>query len=132
MTEGYRPPPYGEEPRSRRAVSIPVFLLVTILTLGLFNIYWNYRQMQDCNELLGRDEFSFGMWFLLCLITCFLYHIYYQYRMGVAINEIQQSHDMPEMRDLPIVSLLCALFGLGIVADCIHQNELNKIDLEMA
>ena len=45
MTGGYRPPPYGEEPRSPRVVSVPVFLLATILTLGLFNIYWNYRQM---------------------------------------------------------------------------------------
>ena len=51
--------------------------------------------------------------------------------MGEAINEIQRSHELLVMKDLPILSLLVSLFGLSIVADCIHQNEINKIDAEL-
>ena len=132
MTEGYRPPPYSDEPpRKSYSLSIPIYLVTSILTFGLFNLYWNYCQMRTCNELLGREEFSFGVWFLLCIVTCGFYHFYYQYKMGVAINEIQDYYELPITADLPILSVFAAVVGFGIVADCIHQHEINKIDAEL-
>ena len=131
VNEVYRPPPYGDDPRRSYALSIPIYLVTTILTFGLFNFYWNYCQMRACNELLGRDQFSFGLWLLLCIITCGFYHLYYQYMMGAAINEIQHSNRLPVAKDLPIISVFAAFFGFGIVADCIHQHEINKIDAEL-
>ena len=128
----YGPTPDGGEPLRSHTLSIPLYLITTILTLGLFNLYWNYRQMQSCNDLLDRDEFSFAQWFLLCLVTCGLYHFYYQYRMGEAINEIQRFYQLRVMNDLPVLSVLAAVVGFGIVADCIHQHELNKIDAELS
>ena len=131
MTDGYRPASHDSGSPASHTLSIPLYLILTIVTVGLFNLYWNYRQIVTCNDLLEREEFRFGMWFLLCLVTCGLYHLYHQYRMGEAINEIQRSHQLPVMKDLPIISLLVTLFGLAIVADCIHQNEINKIDAEL-
>jgi hypothetical protein len=131
MSQPYRPPPYDSRRSRSHTLSIPVYLIFTVLTLGIFNLYWNYRQMQSCNDLLDRNEFSFGLWLLLCLLTCGLYHLYYQYTMGAAINEIQRSYELPVMQDLPIISLFAALLGFGVVADCIHQHELNKIDAEL-
>jgi hypothetical protein len=29
---------------------------------------------------------------------------------------------------LPMLSVVSAVLGVGVVADCIHQHELNKID----
>jgi hypothetical protein len=108
-------------------MSIPVFLILTLVTVGVFNLYWNYRQMQACNSMLGRKEFSFARWILFCLLTFFLYHLYYQYRMGVAIVEIQRMRDEPVFEELPVVSLVAAVLGVGIAADCIHQFEINKL-----
>ena len=108
-------------------VSIPLYLVLTIVTAFLFNIYWNYRQMEACNDLLDRDEFSFLTWLLLCLVTCGLYHFFYQYKMGAAINEIQEIRDLPVTDNLPVLSVVAAILGVGIVADCIHQFEINKI-----
>jgi hypothetical protein len=124
---GYRPGAYDGDER-RHTASIPLYLVLTILTLGIFNLYWNYRQMQSCNEMLDRDEFSFVLWLLLVIVTCGLYHFYYQYKMGAAINEIQERHDLPFTEGLPVLSLVAAVLGVGIVADCIHQHELNAID----
>jgi hypothetical protein len=137
MSESYRPPSFGNEsryagePRRGYTSSIPVYLVVTILTFGIFNLYWNYCQMRTCNELLNRSEFSFGLWLLLCIVTCGLYHLYYQYMMGAAINEIQVHYGLPVAKDLPILSVIAALVGFGIIADCIHQHEINKIDAEL-
>jgi hypothetical protein len=120
----YRPPPLEER---RHAVNVPLYLVLTILTAFLFDLYWNYRQMVACNELLGRREFSWLVWFLLCIVTCGLYHFYYQYQMGAAIVEIQRNRELPYIDGLPILSVIAALLGAGIVADCIHQLEINKI-----
>ena len=78
---------------SRHNLSIPLHLILTILTCGLFNLYWNYRQMEACNDLLKREEFSFWLWFLLSIITCGIYHIFYQYKMGAALVEIQRNRN---------------------------------------
>ncbi len=128
MTQGsYRPEGYDQD-EGRHSANIAFYLIFTILTFGIFNLYWNFRQMRSCNELLGRQEFSFGLWLLLVIVTCGLYHLYYQYTMGAAINEIQRLQDLPETDGLPVLSLIAAVLGVGVVADCIHQHELNAID----
>ena len=109
------------------AASVALYLILTLVTVGIFNLYWNYRQMQVCNELLDRNEFSWLLWILLVVVTCGLYHLYYQYKMGAAINEIQELYDCPFTDGLPVLSLVVAILGFGIVADCVHQHELNKL-----
>jgi Domain of unknown function (DUF4234) len=107
--------------------SIPKYLIITLLTCGLFNLYWNYRQMQACNDLLDDDEFNYWIWLLLSIVTCGLYHIYYQFKMGRAIVEIQTSMNEKVFDALPIISIIVTILGLSIIVDCIHQNEINKL-----
>jgi hypothetical protein len=112
---------------SEYIINIPVYLILTLITCGLFNLYWNYRQMEACNYLLKRSEFNFVHWLLFSILTCGIYHIYYQYKMGAAIVEIQKNADRLLFDSLPILSCLVTVFGLSIVVDCIHQHEINKI-----
>ena len=84
--------------------------------------------MVACNELLGRREFSWTVWILLTILTRGIYHFFYQYKMGAAINEIQHQRGLPVTDGLPMLSVVSAVLGVGVVADCIHQHELNKID----
>lgn len=114
--------------RSDHYASIPLYLLLTIVTFFLFNLYWNWRQMRSCNALLDRQEFSWGVWLILSILTCGIYHLFYQYKMGAAINEIQRDCDMAVTDGLPVLSVIAAILGVGIVADCIHQYELNKFE----
>ncbi len=109
------------------ALSIPLYLILSLLTCFLFDLYWNYRQMEACNDLLGRTEFSFWLWFFFCILTFGLYHFYYQYQMGSAIVEIQDRRGLPTTEGLPILSVVATLLGAGLVADCIHQLEINRI-----
>jgi hypothetical protein len=121
-------PQYEPSRRGAYYANIPLYLVFTIVTFFLFNLYWNYQQMASCNELLERDEFSWSTWLLLTILTCGIYHLFYQYKMGAAINEIQDRLDLPVTEGLPVLSVVAAILGFGIVADCIHQYELNKID----
>lgn len=144
--EGYRPDPYDSRERynprgdPRRAAyeafagpshaNVALYLILSIFTVGLFNLYWNWRQMQACNALLSRQEFSWIRWILFCLLTFGIYHFYYQYKMGAAINEIQEIVGVHVTEGLPVLSLVATLVGFGIVTDCIHQYELNKVEVE--
>jgi hypothetical protein len=132
MSEGgYRPPPWDarDAPHTQ---SVALGLLLTIFTFGLYNLYWNWRQMRSCNELLGRREFSWIFWLVVSILTFGIYHLYYQFKMGAAINEIQEELEFPVTEGLPVLSLVAALLGFGVVADCIHQHELNRIDARWA
>jgi hypothetical protein len=109
------------------AASIPLYLVLTIFTCFIFDLYWNYRQMKACNELLGREEFRYWIWVFFCIITFGLYHFYYQYQMGSAIVEIQSRRGVQVTEGLPILSVFATLIGFGVVTDCIHQLEINRI-----
>ncbi len=109
------------------AISIALYLILSLLTCFLFDIYWNYRQMEACNDLLGRDEFRFWRWLLLVFITFGIYHFFYQYQMGRAIVEIQDHRGGPTTDGLPVLSVVATLLGFGVVADCIHQLEINRL-----
>ena len=111
----------------RHKINIAIYIILTLVTFGLFNIYWNFRQMESCNALLGRKEFRFWPWLLLCLITCGIYHFFYQYQMGAAIVEIQRKMERPPFDNLPVISVVVSVLGLMIVVDVIHQHEINKI-----
>ena len=127
MQEASYQPTGGNRDMTKYKVSIPVYLILTLITCGLFNLYWNYLQMEACNTLLNRVEFKFSHWIIFTLITCGIYHIFYQYKMGSAIVEIQKNMDKTVAEYLPVISCLVTLFGLSIIVDCIHQYELNKI-----
>lgn len=118
---------YGDQQRAGYYLSIPLYLILTLVTCGIFNLYWNYRQMEACNGLLDRIEFRFGYWILFSLLTCGIYHIYYQYKMGSAIVEIQRTCRKPVFDQLPVISVIVTVLGLSIVVDCIHQHEINKL-----
>lgn len=118
---------YPPADSSRHKTNIPLYLILTILTCGVFNLYWNYRQMVACNDLLRRDEFSFWIWFLLSIITCGIYHIFYQYKMSRAILEIQRARNRELFDNLPLISVVVTIIGLPFVVDCIHQHEINKL-----
>ncbi len=120
--------PKGEDfEKSKYNLSIPVHLILTLITWVIFNLYWNYMQMEACNYLLKRQEFRFAHWILFSILTCGIYHIFYQYKMGSAIVEIQRNTNKAIFDSLPIISCLVTIFGLSIVVDCIHQREINKI-----
>lgn len=108
-------------------LSIPIYLILTLITFGIYNLYWNYKQQEACNQLIGREEFKFLTWLILIIVTFGLYHLYYQYKMGEVIVQIQSDKKLIVNTNLPIVSLVLSLIGLSIVVDIIHQSEINKI-----
>ena len=60
-------------PASEAVRQIVLSLILTILTCGLYNLYWNAKQMETINSLIGRNEFNFWTWLLIiCALHLFL------------------------------------------------------------
>lgn len=106
--------------------NIAVAIILTIVTCGIYGIYWFIKMTDESNELLGDPTQTSGaIAFLLSLVTCGIYAIYWYYKMGKKIFEIGLKHNRPAS-DNSVLYLILALVGLGIVNYCLIQDELNK------
>jgi uncharacterized membrane protein len=113
-------------PASDGVRSLVVGILLSIITCGIYGLYWQYKQMKTLNAWLGRQDFSFWLWFFLSLMTCGIFGIYYEYKLAKGINEIQENHSFRVNNDLPVICLLLAIFGIGVGSLAIQQFEINK------
>ena len=49
--------------------NIGVSILLTLLTVGIYGLYWQYKQMKTLNAWLGTNEYSFWRWFFLSILN---------------------------------------------------------------
>lgn len=111
--------------------SIATNVILSLVTCGIYGIYWFITLTDDTKMVSGDMEFSGGKYFLLNLITCGIFGIYWAYKLGKNINNAKINLGMPT-EDLPILYLVLMSLNYftgitGIVTYCLAQNELNEI-----
>jgi hypothetical protein len=107
--------------------SIAKDIIFSLITCGIYYLFWQERQMKAVNYLIEEDKYSFIKWLFLSIITCGIYHIYYEYILAQSIMEAQQKLGKPVSSNLNLLSVGLAIFGLNLVADAIQQDEINKV-----
>ncbi len=107
--------------------NIVTCILLSIITCGIYELYWLYQLTEDTNKISGNpNATSGGMVILFWIITCGLYGLYWMYKRGEFIDNYHMQRGMPGGSN-SILYLVLDIFGLGIVSVCLMQNELNKI-----
>lgn len=104
--------------------SIPLCIILSIITCSIYGIYWFICLTNEVNEVTQEQDTSGGMAFLLSLITCGIYAIYWGYKMGDKLDRARVRNNVPTS-SFPILFLVLNLFGLSIVTCAIIQSELN-------
>jgi hypothetical protein len=107
--------------------SIVKDIILSIITCGIYYLFWQAREMGAVNYLLEDEKYNFWKWLLLTIITCGIYHIYYEYILAQSIMEVQRRLGRPVSGNLHILSVILAIVGLNIVADAIQQDEINRL-----
>ena len=108
--------------------SIPVSIILSIVTCGLYGLYWYYKLTNDTHQAVGRKTTaSGGRAILFAIITCGIYSIYWAYKMGDAVVEAKEARGMRSDRNLPIIYLVLTFFGLGIITWALMQSSLNDM-----
>lgn len=108
--------------------SIPVAIILSIITCGIYGLYWTYCLVNDLNTASGHEgDTSGGMVILLSIITCNIYGLYWYYIAGGKVGEIQEYDGRNRDTMLGILYLILSFIGFSIVSMALIQNELNKV-----
>lgn len=98
-------------------------ILLSIVTCGIYGIYWFIKITDELNELTGnQNDTSGGMSLLLTLVTCGIYGIYWAYKMGTKCDALQDKKGGYSN----ILYLVLSLFGLSFVVYILVQDAINK------
>lgn len=109
-----------------RERNIAVCIILSIVTCGIYGLYWLYAMANDINELTGDNSASGAMVLVLSIITCSIYLWYWLYQAGKKIDAVKCARG--QMSDNSgVLYLILAILGLSIVSYCLIQNELNHL-----
>ena len=76
--------------------SIPLCIILSLVTCGIYGLYWLVCLANDINTASGRDnDTSGGMVLLLSIITCNIYVLYCMYKEVEKVDEARTARGMP-------------------------------------
>lgn len=102
-------------------------ILFSILTCGIYGLYWIYATSQDLQSLdSNHDSTSPGLELVLCIITCGLYTFFWYYKYAKIIYGLQLQKNIQPADDNGILYIILAVFGLSIISVAIMQSSINK------
>ena len=104
---------------------IVVAIILSIITCGIYGIYWFIVMTNESNSLSDEPTASGGLAVLYTLITCGIYSFYWNYKMGEKMYKAGKKYGK-DITDNAVLYLILALFGLSIVSYCLIQSDLNR------
>ena len=107
--------------------NIAVCIVLTLVTCGIYGIYWIVCLTNDVNTVSGDvNGTSGGMVVMLTIVTCGIYGIYWAYKQGEKLDFTKNNRGIPSSNS-GVLYLILQIFGFGIIAYALMQNELNKL-----
>ena len=102
--------------------NIALAIIFTIITCGIYGIYWYIVMTDDANRLTPGTSYqtSGGVAFLLTLVTCGIYSLSWNSQMGKKVDQMNNGGSNA------VVYLMLAIFGFSIMNWGLLQNEINK------
>ena len=117
-----RPPVYGRVGKRGIALSI----IFSLVTCGLYGLYWIIKVTDEINVLLGRENATGGlMTVIFTILTCGLYGFYWAYKLGDNVDLLKGARG----GNTGILYLIVYIFGFGIINVALAQDAINdKVD----
>ncbi len=106
--------------------SIALAIIFTLITCGIYGIYWFIVLTEDMKTLTPQDEYqtSGGLAFVLSLITCGIYGLYWDYKMGQKVDQLKGSSNTG------IIYIILHVIGLEIINMALMQDTVNHFATE--
>jgi hypothetical protein len=106
-------------------------IILTVVTCGLYGLYWYYRTSEDIQDAAGVRDVSPGMEVALILVTCGLYTIYWWYKYGTLLVDLERVRGVTVRDNTVLLTLLsAAAFWAGpfdLINMAIMQGDLNDL-----
>jgi len=107
--------------------NIGVCILLSIITFGIYGIYWLYLLVKNTRSIQKNTTSCTGE--MLCLIFVPFYSLYWWYTRGEKVKQEFSQHNYASTGN-GIVYLILAIFGLSIVSMAIMQSDFNSLKSE--
>ena len=105
---------------------IAVSIILSIVTCGIYSIYWMIKLNDEINAAVGDQAAQTGgVVFLLTLVTCGIYGLYWLYKMGEKVDAIKIRAGQPAGSSA-VLYLLFGFLGLSIVSYALMQDTINN------
>ena len=108
--------------------SIGLCVVLSIVTCGIYGIYWLYTIAHDLNDLFESQNQEKGaepgLVVVLGIVTCGIYSLYYLWKAGKMVSSLTRSNGQHPSDD-SIVLMVLALLQLSLVSYCILQSHIN-------
>lgn len=109
-----------------KSKNIGLCILFSIITCGIYGLYWLVCLANDVNLAAKRPGgTSGGVVLLLTIVTCGIYGWYWLYKSGEALDLVRRDRGEPT-GSLAILYLVLGILGFGIISYALMQSELNK------
>lgn len=106
--------------------SVGLSIVLSIITCGIYGLYWQYMIANDVNTVSGHtSDTSGGFVILFSILTCGIYNLYWLYQCGVKLDETAENHGGSKKQSA-LLYLILGIFGLSIISIAIIQSELNN------
>ena len=116
-------PPFTPAPQGGNERSIGIAILLSIVTCGIYGIYWFITLTNEVNQRYGDpNATSGGVAFLLTLITFGIYGFFWAYKLGEKVDAIKGTPGGSSN----VLFLVFEIFGLNIVTLALAQDAMNK------
>mgnify|MGYP005767938385 CR=1 FL=1 len=100
-------------------------ILLSIVTCGIYFIYWLYVTAKEINDALGREEINTVL--VILGFFCFPVMIYVMYKFGNAIEELAGRIGMQSQSSFILWLILSLVFGVGMyIMEYQVQTDLNN------
>ncbi len=94
---------------------------LSMITCGLYGLYWFFVTSEDINRGLGRKEMNPILDFILIWLTCGLWWFWWSWKASEAIVEVQEAWGVRPKMDAALLFII-AFFGLGMIVKQLSLN----------
>lgn len=109
------------EPRN-----IVLYVILSILTCGLWGLVWFFQLGGDIQALRGDDKPNTLVDFLLTIVTCGLWGFYVAYQWPTLLQDPLRARGVHVDNNLPVICLVLCFFGFQIVSMILMQSAANQ------
>jgi amino acid transporter len=106
--------------------SVALAIILSLITCGIYGIYWFIVMTNDVGKLSGDPSFTGGKHLLLTLVTCGIWSFIWSYQVGKQVAEAQRQRGLM-VSDNSVLYLILSIVGLGVVTYALVQSDVNKL-----
>lgn len=105
--------------------NIAVCIILSIVTLGIYSIYWTYLMIKNIRMLQNDNRSCTGE--MLCYIFVPFYSWYWWYTRGERVKKSFDEHNCRATGSGVLYLILC-IFGFPIINMALMQNDFNSFE----